>query len=211
MNWYRLCCWYNTLSVLGTGQDGLPRPVGGNSTDRALTGSVAHLPPPHAALHHRLGFDSSRKYAAAVVTADEGDIRETITLLKGAPERLLPFIRDAMGSDGHPIPWSRSRMNAILRHHTGKGERVLVLAVSRQALPADALSRGEFGSLTFLCAVTLSDQLRPEAGEAVHTLHEAGIQVVMITGDSRGMWHSLWELRPDSHRGGACRSLRSPS
>lgn len=185
MDWYRLCCCYNTLSVIGSDAGGRSRAIGGNSTDRALTSSVLSLPVPQARLLHRLGFDSARKYAGAAVDAETGSIRGPVTLLKGAPERLLPFIRDAVGQDGTSVPWNRPRLESLLRRHTAAGERVLVLAVSDRALTPEAMARGEFGPLSFLCAVILADHLRPEAPEAVAALHRAGIQVVMITGDSR--------------------------
>ena len=44
---------------------------------------------------------------------------------------------------------------------------------------------GRCAELTVLCAMSFTDPLRPEAKTAVRTLRGAGVQVVMITGDSR--------------------------
>ena len=50
---------------------------------------------------------------------------------------------------------------------------------------------GDLGALTFLCAVLLKDPIRAEARESVRELREAGIGVVMITGDSRETARSI--------------------
>ena len=52
------------------------------------------------------------------------------------------------------------------------------------ALIGMAAARGVLPPLTLVCVVSLGDHLRPEAREAVETLHRAHVQVVMITGDA---------------------------
>ena len=43
----------------------------------------------------------------------------------------------------------------------------------------------KFGALTLICLVILDDKLRREAAASVSGLRDAGIHVVMITGDNR--------------------------
>jgi calcium-translocating P-type ATPase len=131
-------------------------------------------------VHFKLPFDSARKYAAAVV------VREgvTVTLIKGAPELLLPHVATYLDGEGREIGADRARILSYINRYTEAGERVLLLCLSHDKDAAAMLERGEVPPLVMICALTLSDRLRPEARGAVETLHRAGVQVVMITGDS---------------------------
>jgi magnesium-transporting ATPase (P-type) len=153
--------------------------IGGNTTDRALLSSVMEHPAPTARVVERLPFDSARKYAATVLETDEG--RSTVVM--GAPELLLPHISRYTDGEGREKSLDKAAFFSRVRQHAGAGERVILLAQTEQTdLRAVACRIPE--ELTLLCALTLSDHLRPEAAEAVRTLHGAGVQVVMITGDS---------------------------
>lgn len=168
---YALGCRCNNGADMADG-----RALGGNATDRALLESAVSLPSfERPCILRRLPFDSNRKLSAVTLGG-----RERVTLIKGAPERLLPYVRYAMGADGRILPFAPMAygFSRRLSELTGAGERVLLLAES----DGDADSLGE---LTLICAVSLLDPLRPEAKEAVRLLQGAGIGVVMITGDNR--------------------------
>ena len=154
--------------------------VGGNATDRALTASVMDYDDIEGEVSFRLPFDSTRKYAATTVRT-QGKV---LTLLKGAPERLLPYLDRAMDGQGRSAAFDKRAFEARIKRCAERGERVLLLTLCEGAVDAAALGRGAFQSLTLLCALTLSDRIRPEAKGAVEALHDAGVQVVMMTGDS---------------------------
>lgn len=59
--------------------------------------------------------------------------------------------------------------------------RVLALAVS----DGDVDERGDFSRLILIGLVGIRDEVREEARAAVRQVHNAGIQVVMITGDNK--------------------------
>ena len=158
------------------GRDGV---VGGNATERALLRSVSEVSIPDARVVERLPFDSTRKLSAAVLEVDG----RRLMVVKGAPERLLPHLTGAVGADGQKATVSREAFGARIRARAAQGERVLLLAIG-EAGGLAGVANGTLPPLTLLCAVTLSDAIRPEAGEAVHSLHRAGVQVVMITGDA---------------------------
>ncbi|MCS6868987.1 cation-transporting P-type ATPase [Thermus sp.] len=103
-------------------------------------------------------FDSAWKYMR--VTTPQG------SFLKGAPEVLIP--RLALGEE------ERARWLAEAEAHAQKGFRVLALAFGE--------GEREEG-LAFLGLVLLLDPPRPEVPEAVRRVQEAGVRVVMITGD----------------------------
>ena len=105
-------CMTNTQSVPGIPADGIPggsrkvaeaprlRALGGNATDRALMDGVLANPPlptpPTGRVIARLPFDSTNKYAAALI----GRGGSRYLYVKGAPERLLPWLDGALAPDG---------------------------------------------------------------------------------------------------------------
>ncbi len=154
--------------------------VGGNGTERALlnaTGGLAYLS--EYRITARLPFDSALKYSAVRLT--EGG-NETV-LVKGAPERLLPYAKKYYGADGAQRVMSPS-VRALLGDSIARlgleGKRVLLLATSDK-MP----SKGNMSELSIICAVSLGDPVRASAKRSVSELLGAGIGVVMITGDGK--------------------------
>ena len=174
---YRLSAIKNTSAEL-SGAD----IVGGNATERALLLSVSAYGKETACrLLEKKPFDSVRKCSSASVTAEGG-----ITLVKGAPERLLGRVRYALDSQGRTVPFDHAAFSAKMNRLTRSGIRVLLVAY------AEGLGR-EDGELTLICGVALSDKLRAEAKPSVSSLRAAGIHVVMITGDNVDTARSIGE------------------
>jgi calcium-translocating P-type ATPase len=102
---------------------------------------------------------------------------------KGAPEALLPLCVQTY--DGGRIRQleaeARGRIVAAQKAMAGRGLRVLAFA--RRDLPGpcphDALEQ----DLTFCGLVGLEDPPRAEVPEAVRKCREAGIRIIMVTGD----------------------------
>ena len=171
---------FGTDATLGTDTNGNAVALGGNATARALLESVMELPSPtDVRVLSRLPFDSTRKYAAASF-----DGREELTFVLGAPEKLFPFISDQMGQDGRCVPFSRVRAEEGIKRQTKNGKRVLALAISHENISAPLHEGGIRGSLCYVGAFCLEDTLRSEAIPSVAGLQDAGVHVVMITGDS---------------------------
>ena len=107
--------------------------------------------------------------------------RSELIFFQGAPEIVLP--RCANYFDGEKTEKiDRPMLEARLREQTRRGRRVLALAFAetqstenvRNNLPENAV---------FLGFAVLRDELRKETRKAVEDLTNAGVQVVMITGD----------------------------
>ena len=172
---------FGTDASIGRDADGKRCVLGGSGTDRALLESVMSAPLPKGAeVISRLPFDSARKYSAVTVRG-----KKRITFVMGAPEKLLPNVRSALSPNGTPTAFSRAQTEKTIRAYTAKGIRVLAVAISQENIDASLHATGIKGSLTLLCAICISDPLRPEAAKSVAELREAGIHVVMITGDNR--------------------------
>lgn len=148
---------------------------GGNSTDRALIAAAGSGMPAGWRTLRRIPFDSSRKYSASKVAGPE-----RLTTVKGAPELLLPYIRQVYLPDGRTVAADPGQLTELLRKLNSCGSRVILIAEGDGGLePRD------WGQLTLVCLVVLDDKLRREAPASVKELRDAGIHIVMITGDSR--------------------------
>ena len=100
--------------------------------------------------------------------------------LKGAPEALLPRCGQWRLPEGQQTLDERGRkkLAAEARRLAEQGLRVLMVAEGQ----ADG-NRQDPSGLTALGFVGIRDPLRSTVGPAVHRCQEAGVRVVMITGD----------------------------
>jgi P-type Ca2+ transporter type 2C len=126
---------------------------------------------------HRIPYESERRYAAAVVEADGGQR----IVVKGALETLLPHCT-AMATPEGPIPLDSRRTEQAFESLSTGGYRVL--AVAEGAATVDW--KGDLPPLTLLGLAGFIDPVRPDAADAVAECQEAGIRVVMVTGDHPG-------------------------
>lgn len=155
--------------LLNTGaQWGTREPMGGNATDRALL-ELAGRGPVTAVRTRYLPFDSGKKYSAASVSGGTFP-----GYIKGAPELLLPRCSQWQSADGllplaHP-----EALQQAWGQQAAHGMRVVCLCAGAP----------EGGSLVLVGLALIRDSLRPEAAAAVRKIQNAGVQVVMVTGDS---------------------------
>lgn len=174
---------HNTDAVVA-GEGKNMRVVGGNATERAILSFAARRSEaPHAATIHSIPFDSANKYSAAQI---EGE--RTITLIKGAPEKILPRCRYYYDEYGQPQPYEHGLCadGCVVAHIDAlahRAIRVLALAVSRNPLRGDELPEGDDWILVGV--IGIRDEVRPESVEAIREVRGAGVQVVMITGDRK--------------------------
>jgi Ca2+-transporting ATPase len=134
-----------------------------------------------------LPFSSERLLMATVHRArcDGAEPREL--LVKGAPGAVVALCERVATAAGER-PLDAAGREGLLEHNrrlAGQGLRVLALA--RRELPENAAPDGSaITGLCFVGFVGLADPLAAGAAPAIRTLREAGIRVVMITGDQSG-------------------------
>ena len=158
--------------------------VGGNATERAIAESSRVLTAPKGyRISERLPFDSRRKFSAVRLIGDKA-----LTLIKGAPEVLLPHITTMMTPDGREEAADLTELSRILLSPAKSGWRMLALCLSHTPIADERLT-----SLCFVSAVMIADEIRREAPGAVDELVRAGVEVVMITGDNRDTAISVGE------------------
>jgi len=138
--------------------------------------------------HVRLGeipFDSGRKYMATLHVWKDGSDR--IFIVKGAPERVFPFLTSVWsGGKIHPLTEERRKawQHEVVRL-AENGRRVLLLACRfLDRKEADGHAPHEFlHHLVLIGLVGLQDALRPTARTQILAAHKAGVRTVIVTGD----------------------------
>jgi Ca2+-transporting ATPase len=123
-----------------------------------------------------IAFDTETKMMA---TAHERDGR-LLVAVKGAPEAVLDASTD-IGAEAK-VPLGTETREDWLRHAVSLAEDGLrVLALAEATIPLDAMPA--YKDLTFLGLVGFRDPPRVEVKEAITDCRQAGIRVVMVTGD----------------------------
>ncbi|MBX3419710.1 MAG: cation-transporting P-type ATPase [Pirellulaceae bacterium] len=132
-------------------------------------------------------FESQNRFMATLHELPEGienflGAGRQVVFVKGAPEKLLDHCRTVLTVSGQaPIKldaW-HERENAM----AAQGQRVLALAGKATEGESSLNKYDVLEELTLLGLVGIIDPPRDEAIEAVKTCQQAGIRVVMITGD----------------------------
>ena len=131
---------------------------------------------------HELPFDARRKR----MTTIHKDVYGETAYVKGAPKEVLQLCTHIL-VQGEEIPLDEAMRLEIMTANDDYARRALrVLALARRELPARTGSyRAEEieRQLTFLGLAAMMDPPRPEVTTAVQAFREAGIRMVMITGD----------------------------
>jgi Ca2+-transporting ATPase len=129
-------------------------------------------------------FDSTRKMMSTLHEAAAGF--ELLT--KGAPEQVVARSILFMREDGGTSPLTPETRDTVLTEVgalAAAGGRVLALALRRMVLePTDLLEAER--DLVLIGLAVLTDPLRPEAAATVGKVTEAGVHLVMVTGDHAG-------------------------
>ena len=137
----------------------------------------------HFPLIEELPFDSERKRMTVIV---RNKIRKrTEAYVKGAPELLLR-VCDRVVEKGRVRRLTRSDREKLLRVYNSFAERALrVLAIAYRELPETKryTVKNVERSLVFVGLVGMIDPPRQEVKHAVAQCQEAGIRVMIITGD----------------------------
>ena len=169
---------YNSGAFVGT-SGGRRTALGGNATERALLEFTAHGRDVTDKLNvaASVPFTSKLKFSAVQLTGDMD-----ITLIKGAPELILPNCTHYYDESGvrqkfYGTAKLRTEMDAL----TGGAYRLLALAAGTE--PPSQSAPGK--NLTLIGVAAIRDEVRREAVRAIAEVHSAGIQVVMITGDNK--------------------------
>ena len=126
-----------------------------------------------------LPFDADRKRMSSAHETPEG----RVLYCKGAPETMLPLCTALWTVDGPRVldQPMRERFERAQEDMAERGLRMLVLAYRR--LPANLASEAWESGLVLAGLAGIEDPPRPEVPAAIARCREAGIKVIMVTGD----------------------------
>jgi calcium-translocating P-type ATPase len=172
-----LCVDHNSDALISRGENGATTIIGGNATERAVRSyglsiaekfdvkRVADIP-----------FNSDSKFSASTV---EGE--HNLTLVKGAPEKILARCKHYYNERGEKTSMTNSieeNINDLAR----RAIRVLAFATSPSRIEGGALPEDDW---TLVGIIGIRDEVRLEAVPAIKEVQDAGVHVVMITGDRK--------------------------
>lgn len=138
-------------------------------------------------------FSRDRKSMSVLV----GQGKQQRLLVKGAPESVLDRCTHVLlGSNGNRVPMDTNLASILSQEvidYGNRGLRVIALASVEDAgsnpLTKSATSTEEYSRLetnmTLVGLVGMLDPPRPEVAESIRKCREAGIRVVVITGDNQ--------------------------
>lgn len=167
-----LCIGKNTGSMF----DANGKVIGGNATDKALLNFLTQAEMnklEDLKVEKSQGFNSANKYSASQLSGK--------TVYKGAPERLLTKATKMLDENGNVVAIDKKKINDKIDRLAERAMRVLSFAYSESELIEDTLP----DDLVMVGFVGIRDDVRPEAKQAIKEVQNAGVQVVMITGDRK--------------------------
>ncbi|MDR2374517.1 MAG: calcium-translocating P-type ATPase, PMCA-type [Bifidobacteriaceae bacterium] len=169
----------NTSGIVSDGADGQADMIGGNATERAIWRFViGAADSPAVTAVETIPFNSANKYSATQIAG-----AWNLTLIKGAPERILDNCRHYYDEQGRRVPLTdRAALDGEINALAERAIRVLALATSEGAIAGDQLPQDDW---TLVGIVGIRDEIRAESVPAIREVRNAGVQVVMITGDRR--------------------------
>ncbi|MDO5520896.1 MAG: calcium-translocating P-type ATPase, PMCA-type [bacterium] len=172
-----LCIGKNTGAMF----DNKHEVVGGNMTDQALLKFLGEdiykelQKDSKCIVTEQQDFNSANKFSQAYI-ASQGK-----TFYKGAPERILEKAKTYLNADGVEVPIQLDVLNEKIDQLANRAMRVLAFGYSKSSMQRDHVN----DDLVLVGLVGIRDDVRAEAREAIKEVREAGIQVVMITGDRK--------------------------
>jgi Ca2+-transporting ATPase len=132
-------------------------------------------------LLQEMPFDYKLKYRAVLNSIENKNLLTVI----GAPEIILELSKNIMSAEGARLisEEDRKKLEEVLTNMSVLGQRVVAIGINNNV--QDTYNPQLVSDLTFVGFLAMKDVLRPEVKDAMDRAQEAGIKVVMITGDHK--------------------------
>ncbi len=152
--------------------------VGGNATDRAVLSFIDKKEIiENINIESVETFSSDKKYSATQITG-----ANSLTLYKGAVEKIASKCKFCYDKNGEKVEFNAyDKLDIRVNELANKAIRVIALATSNTPIVEGILPE----DLTLVGILGIRDEVRAEAITAIKEVQDAGVQVVMITGDRK--------------------------
>lgn len=170
----------------------------GKPTDKALlfAGVEAGIFEEKELKIDKLSFDPVFKYSAALYKLSEKDRNmqfvsnknKNILYVLGAPEKILEkslFFLNSNGETSNLDKEARKKIEFQFNGLTKKGLRVLSVAYGLCDLENNEIKRSMIENLIFIGFISLKDPIRKSVKESVELCGQAGIRLIIATGDHK--------------------------
>jgi calcium-translocating P-type ATPase len=170
----------NTSAMIDTSDPNDPKMVGADRTEQAMLRFVTPLLEQKAPLKivDTIAFNSSRKFSATQV---EGE--HNLTLVKGAAEVILNNCSHYLDADGNRVELTdKSVLYEEMHQLSERAMRLLAVAIIEEPITEE---KNLPQAMTLVGIFGMRDALRPTSYQSVKNAKNAGIHVIMITGDAK--------------------------
>ena len=151
--------------------------IGGNITDKSLLEFIKIKKNNDIKELYKLPFNSKNKYSITIISKDNKNIK----LVKGAPEKILKYTDLCYDKYGNKMLLKeKDKILSKIDNMTKNGIRAIAIANSDNTVNKDSLN-----NIVLIGILFIKDEIRNESKDAIKLVKDAGIQTVMITGDSK--------------------------
>lgn len=150
--------------------------IGGNITDKSLLKYAYKSKNSDIKIYDKLPFNSSNKYSSTIIMKGNKKIK----LIKGSPDKIIKNSINYVNKNNVKKELDKEKILNVIENKTKKGLRAIALCYSESIYPIDSIRRN-----TLIGIVFIKDDIREEAPNSVKLIKDAGVSVVMVTGDSK--------------------------
>ena len=150
--------------------------IGGNITDKALLSFTGQNKKDTIKIIDKIMFNSQNKYSISIIEKNNKKIK----LIKGAPDVLLKYTTNYIDENGKSKYLDKEKIMSIIKEKTNKGIRAIAISTSQSIYPTDNIRRNILVGIIFI-----KDEIRKEARDGLNLIKSAGINTIMVTGDSK--------------------------
>ncbi|MDX9893467.1 MAG: HAD-IC family P-type ATPase [Patescibacteria group bacterium] len=165
--------WYATLA-----NDSLKggKQISANAFDLALENSLTATQTKNLARAKKIAklpFDPDRRRNSALVKINN----RRLLIVRGAPEAIIEHCRLTRTN--------RTAINRWVKQQGQLGRRILTVALNPRLVKDEYAAPAETQNLELIGAISFIDPIKPTAKKAVSQAEELGVDVKILTGDSR--------------------------
>ena len=152
--------------------------VGGNLTDRALFEFIEYQKQ-ELLIKDSIEFDSKNKYSS-ILTNNE-------LIIKGAAERILDKCTKYFDEKGEiKTLFSKRKLREKVDILAKDGSRLIACAIKE-----NPRNISDIDNLILVGIINIKDEIKPNMSEVVTEINNAGVGIVMITGDNRDTAYAI--------------------